>query len=191
MTTEFQPNIVAYGDVAGFGQWLAGHFRQHLNYNNHLANTVNVRSITLTAGGTGYTVAPAVSITGGAGHDAAAVAGVSAGAVNSLILINRGVNYGPNDVLSVVFGGPGTGAAATVQLSQTVQLPIYPIMAIVGDLKFWLDAHETWHELLRPLANIQGINLADVNFNDASQFDQWLSAHAQEHAELDLAFALT
>jgi hypothetical protein len=32
MSTEFNPNIVAFGDRAGLGQWEIGHYRQHLRY---------------------------------------------------------------------------------------------------------------------------------------------------------------
>ena len=32
MSSEFVPNIVLFGDRPGFGRWLIGHARQHLNY---------------------------------------------------------------------------------------------------------------------------------------------------------------
>jgi len=35
--TEFAINVVAYGDNAGLGAWLDGHYRQHLKYNSILA----------------------------------------------------------------------------------------------------------------------------------------------------------
>jgi hypothetical protein len=37
MTTQFQPNTLAFGDAAGLGAWLVGHYRQHLAYNDFLA----------------------------------------------------------------------------------------------------------------------------------------------------------
>lgn len=74
-----------------------------------------------------------------------------------------------------------------------VVLPIYNILTVDGGqpvLRFWLDSHETWHELVRPFANVVGINLADVDFRDQGQFYQWLDLHAQEHAEIDLALGV-
>jgi hypothetical protein len=37
MASEFQANIVAFGDQAGLGLWSDGHYRQHLRYNSTLA----------------------------------------------------------------------------------------------------------------------------------------------------------
>lgn len=37
MSTEFAFNTFQFGDQAGNGEWLIGHFRQHLRYNNALA----------------------------------------------------------------------------------------------------------------------------------------------------------
>jgi hypothetical protein len=73
-------------------------------------------------------------------------------------------------------------------------LPVYDLLVIAGGdagLRFWLDSHETWHELVRPFANVIGINLADVDFRKPDQFYQWLDLHAQEHADLDLALGAT
>lgn len=72
-------------------------------------------------------------------------------------------------------------------------LPVYDLLTTTGGergLRFWLDAHETWHELVRPFANVTGINLADVDFRKPEEFYQWLDLHAQEHSELDLAFGV-
>jgi hypothetical protein len=37
LSTEFSPNLFAFGDIAGNGAWLDGHYRQHLRYNAVLA----------------------------------------------------------------------------------------------------------------------------------------------------------
>ena len=37
MSTEFALNLFAFGDAAGNGEWLLGHFRNHLQYNAKLA----------------------------------------------------------------------------------------------------------------------------------------------------------
>jgi hypothetical protein len=116
MTTEFQPNTVVYGDVAGLGAWSDGHFRQHLRYNAVLAKR-----------------------------------------------------------------------------TPAVVLPEFPIMYFGGnrqEIRFWLNAHENWHELLRPIAGVTGANLADLDFDDPRYFYSWQDTHNIEHALLDQAFGV-
>jgi hypothetical protein len=70
-------------------------------------------NIKVTAGGTGYTSPPSVTIGGGSGSGATAHAVVAGGAVVSAVMDNPGVAYQPGDTLTVTFGGPGAGATAT------------------------------------------------------------------------------
>lgn len=77
--------------------------------------------------------------------------------------------------------------------SPPVVLSVFDILAIPQNksaLKFWLDSHENWHELIRPFANVAGINLAEIDFGQPDQFYQWLDLHAQEHAQIDLALGV-
>jgi hypothetical protein len=77
-----------------------------------------VKSLTLNAGGTGYTSAPKVKISGGGGRGAKAVATVSGGVVTGVRLTQRGVGY--NSAPSVSFsGGGGSGASASANLGAT------------------------------------------------------------------------
>lgn len=69
-------------------------------------------NVTVTAGGTGYSTAPTVTITGGTGSGVIAHATVSGGAVIDVAIDNPGTGFSPGDVLTVHFGGPGTGATA-------------------------------------------------------------------------------
>ena len=48
---------------------------------------------TMTSGGSGYVTAPAVNITGDAGSNATAVAGIGGGAVTNITIINPGTGY--------------------------------------------------------------------------------------------------
>ena len=116
MTTEFSVNLVAFGDTAGLGLWLDGHYRQHLRYNAVLAAQV-----------------PAVII-------------------NVYPILNMGTNE--------------------------------------REVRLWLDAHETWHELIRPLANVTGINLANIDFDDVTAWYEWQDVHNSEHRLLDTAFGV-
>jgi type IV pilus assembly protein PilY1 len=69
-------------------------------------------SIMLTSGGSGYTVAPTVTISGGNGSGATATATVVGGVVTAVTLTSPGTGY--TTVPTVTFsGGGGSGAAAT------------------------------------------------------------------------------
>jgi len=72
-------------------------------------------TVTVTAGGTGYTAAPLVSFTGG-GTNAVGVATVnSAGAVTAINLANDGSGYtAPTVTITPTVGGAGATATATV-----------------------------------------------------------------------------
>lgn len=74
-----------------------------------------VSSIEITSGGTGYTSAPTVALTGGGGTGALATASISGGAVTGITITNPGSGY--TSVPTVAFtGGAGSGAAATAEL---------------------------------------------------------------------------
>ncbi len=116
MATEFVLNTLEFGDAAGWGTWLVGHFRQHLRYNAVLAGRT-----------------PSVQI--------------------------------------ATFNILQMGASAL-------------------EKRFWLDAHQSWHALLRPFANVTGIDLASVDIDDRNQFYGWIDLHNQEHRVLDQAFGV-
>jgi aryl-phospho-beta-D-glucosidase BglC (GH1 family) len=88
--------------------------------------TTSVGPITVTAGGTGYTGAPTVTISApqqAGGVQATATATFSGGAVTAVNITNAGSGY--NAVPTVTFsGGAGTGAAATATLNPAVTLTV-------------------------------------------------------------------
>ena len=75
-----------------------------------------ISSIRITNGGTGYTSAPAVTISGGSGTGAAATATVFAGRVNTVTIVSGGTNYATAPRITFS-GGGGTGAAASASIS--------------------------------------------------------------------------
>jgi hypothetical protein len=81
-----------------------------------------VTTIAVTAGGTGYTSAPTVVLTGEnggvvtGGSGAVAVATVASGAVTSVIVINGGAEYTVAPTVTFT-GGAGTGATATASIA--------------------------------------------------------------------------
>ena len=71
-----------------------------------------LKAIMVTNGGSGYTSAPTVTITGGGGSGATAVAAISNGAVIGVNLVNVGSGYTSNPTISFS-GGGGTGLTVT------------------------------------------------------------------------------
>ena len=86
--------------------------------NNPIDTSSGVTGLTLTAGGTGYTSAPAVTFTGGSGTGAAAVATISGGVITALTMTNSGTGYITVPAVTFV-GGAGSSATATAIISST------------------------------------------------------------------------
>jgi hypothetical protein len=86
-------------------------------------STAGLASISVTAGGTGYTTAPSVLIQAPLlGTQATATAFVSGGAVTYIQLENIGAGYSTFNVPGISFsGGGGSGAAATPTLGPFAQ----------------------------------------------------------------------
>jgi hypothetical protein len=94
-----------------------------------------VGAVSITAGGSGYTTAPPITITSadGNGTGAAAEAIVSAGAVSHINVTNPGTGYTQPPTISI--GGPGSGALATAALGfanvQPVSLAVSPYLGFL------------------------------------------------------------
>jgi len=75
----------------------------------------SVQGINVTTGGSGYTSAPTVILTGGGGTGAEAVAVISSGSVIAINVTNKGLSYTSDPAVSFT-GGDGTNvvAAATI-----------------------------------------------------------------------------
>lgn len=69
-----------------------------------------INNIVLSTGGAGYTSAPLVSFTGGAGTGATAVAVVSGGAVTQITVTNPGSGFTSAPVIALTGGTPTTAA---------------------------------------------------------------------------------
>lgn len=78
----------------------------------------SVASINITAGGSGYSSAPTVTISASpsAGGSASATATIDSGAVNSVTIVYTGFGYTTAPTVTIS-GGGGTGATATAVLS--------------------------------------------------------------------------
>ena len=109
VTTWQQSRVLIYDPVSGYSTFDGSLF----------VRTGNVSpNIQVTNGGSGYSSAPSVTISGGSGTGATAHAVVVAGTVVAVILDNPGTGYQPGDVLTVTFGtGAGTGATGHVTMT--------------------------------------------------------------------------
>lgn len=103
-----------YGDRISFLPVLTQTRTAEVLYIPRWGKIGGISSVTVTAGGSGYTSAPTVTITDddGNGEDATATATVSGGVVTAVTVTNAGNGYG--DQISVTFtGGGGSSATAT------------------------------------------------------------------------------
>lgn len=91
-------------------------FAQYLNQkaSRDSSTAAGIERIEVTAGGTGYTSAPTVTITGD-GSGATATATVSEGAVTAVTVTGKGTNYRVADI--VISGGGGSDATARAVLA--------------------------------------------------------------------------
>lgn len=81
-------------------------------------NGEGVKFITVTSGGSGYTIAPTVTISGGGGSGATATATVAGGKVTAIDINNHGTFYTSVPTISLT-GGGGSGATTTSTLTLT------------------------------------------------------------------------
>jgi hypothetical protein len=131
-------------DAAGMVQGSGLYYIEGLNGVNHVAlcsrddNTITITTdltssfasnvgglsdIIVDSGGSGYTSAPSVSISGGTGVNAAATATVTNGAITKLTISNPGSAYLSTDTnITVSFsGGGGSGSSATAVVGKIKQ----------------------------------------------------------------------
>jgi len=85
-----------------------------------------VKSIQLNAGGTGYTTAPTVNLTGGGGTGATAVVNISGGRITAIVLTNPGKNYTSAPVVTIS-GGGGSGAIASTTITTLTDADLLPV----------------------------------------------------------------
>lgn len=94
----------------GFGKYLNGE---------------SVQTITVTAGGSGYTSAPLVTFSGGGGTGATATATISGGAVTAITITNGGSSYTSAPAVTIA-GGDGSGATAIAAISSPADADLLP-----------------------------------------------------------------
>lgn len=79
-------------------------------------------------------------------------------------------------------------------LTPAVQIPDYDILRFDDDPGLtwsWLNAHSLIHTALRAPVGVTGIDLSEVDFSNAEQFDLWQEVHRTEHATLRPLYGIT
>jgi hypothetical protein len=166
--------------------------------------------LTLSSVGSGFTQAPVVTITGGGGTGAAAVANFSSttGSLTSLQLITGGLGYTSNPTVTITGGGPlaegavitatinsgilagGTTATAEVGYTATIQSVSTAndtITLLAGDaVKFRNDDQVTFHSTGTLPAPLVAGQIYFVNFRSGNTMK---IAETQNGAAIDLTTA--
>lgn len=93
-----------------------------------------VTAITIGAGGTGYTSAPTVTLSGGGGTGAKAEATVSGGVVTKITVTNPGSGYTTAPTVALA-GGGGTGATATASVGVAANAVVSELLGIANRLR--------------------------------------------------------
>lgn len=57
--------------------------------------------------------------------------------------------------------------------------------------RVWLEQHAEMHDALRIATGVDGIDLSEVNWQDAQAVQDWMRYHAVEHGLLRTAFGVT
>lgn len=106
----------------------------------------SISAINVTNGGTGYTSAPTVALTGGGGSGATATAIVDSGTVIGVTITNPGSGYTTAPTVAFT-GGAGSGAAGTAQRSAEPEMVLpstrtwYTFEGYVADFPFDFQAN--------------------------------------------------
>lgn len=149
--------------------------------NNTNSGTINVRQVRqngllttpVSAGGAGYTSAPTVTIappTGSAGQplqagqrQAAAVATISAGAVNAINITDPGAGYTAAPVVTIT-GGGGSGATCTSPTVGQVVVGTLGTLALVTGVNLPAEAPVNIPLSAAPVSPILGGDILDVQY---------------------------
>src|SRR6056300_394363 len=131
ITADPQLTFAYAADADAEAQLSEADYAQYLNQkaSRDSSTAAGIERIEVTAGGTGYTSAPTVTITGD-GSGATATATVSGGAVTAITVNNKGTNY---RVVDLTFsGGGGSDAAARAVLAPKGGHGVDPVSELGG-----------------------------------------------------------
>lgn len=93
-----------------------------------------VTAITIGNGGSGYTSAPTITLTGGGGTGATAEATVSGGVITKITVTNAGQGYTTAPTVNIA-GGNGTGGTATASVGVAANAVVSELLGIANRLR--------------------------------------------------------
>ena len=150
-------------------------------------STGNITAIITTSNGSGYSSAPAVTITdakgNGKGATALATYTVSGGFYNiAIAVITQGTGY--LEPVVTLSGGGGTGATALAEyvpvtiLTQYVMYPVNEQNKV--DMGNFLENKQQSHEDFNSFLNLQSSDIEELDINNPQQLQAWIYLQYQE-----------
>ena len=104
------------------------------------------------------------------------------------------VRFGDNDGLNEFLFENGTQHKLFQEtlMDQGVSVPIYPITdANTANLDDWLLAHQVEHQAFANLLGLNNpFNMLDVDFNNESDFYDWIASHLYIHEQIAASLGL-
>jgi uncharacterized repeat protein (TIGR01451 family) len=116
---SYTVDIVNAGYGLATGVTLTDTLPSYINATSATGSIAGVASISVAGGGSGYTSAPAVTISSGGGSGATATAIVSGGAVTAIVVTNSGSGYTSTPTVTIAPPTAGTTATGTAVLRST------------------------------------------------------------------------
>ena len=104
------------------------------------------------------------------------------------------VEYGNDDALQVFLFENGLQHKLFQQvfMDNNISVPVYPLMdAEIKNLDDWLLAHQVEHQAFAGLLDLNNpFNMLDVNFNNESDFYDWVASHLYIHQQIAASLGL-
>lgn len=149
------------------------------------AQTGYIVDIVTTSNGSGYSSAPAVTITDPNGTGATAVASytISGGFYSiGISVITQGSGYtNPSVTLT---GGGGSDATAVAQFRPVIKLPEYVLYPVdeqnKDDFQQFLENNSQAHDDFNSALGLQGSDIEELDIQDANKLSQWIYTQYQE-----------
>ena len=104
------------------------------------------------------------------------------------------VEYGHDEALQVFLfeNGLQHKLFQEVFMDSGLSVPIYPLMdAEIKNLDDWLLAHQVEHQAFAGLLGLNNpFNMLDVDFNNESDFYDWVASHLYIHQQIAASLGL-
>lgn len=170
-----------------FSVWSFANAQDHLRIIQGIARQSSViQSLQLTAGGSGYSSPPTVTIAppdlpGGTQATAtAAFSGSGSSGTVIFTLTNAGLGYSRAPAVTLT-GGGGTGLAATAVVNY-VQLTNYQVDPIPqNDIEQWLNTHQQLHDDMLSALNLPSTDQEGPDFDDPQSMEAYYWLHLLDH----------